>query len=136
MEHDLNILVILGIKEKLINLTHKCCLWLVLCSRDTYSLTFWGVRTCSCQWSTYVNNPRDRRCWVLCCVQSCVPVGELKTRALELFMCSVTERRGYGEALRWLSHHISYTTSDDVWCYTATQNIILLYLNEFLHKKY
>ncbi|XP_058614483.1 cation channel sperm-associated protein 3-like isoform X1 [Onychostoma macrolepis] len=31
----------------------------------------------------------------MCCVQGCVPVGELETRALELFMCSVTERRGY-----------------------------------------
>uniref|UniRef100_A0A9J7XD51 small monomeric GTPase n=1 Tax=Cyprinus carpio carpio TaxID=630221 RepID=A0A9J7XD51_CYPCA len=27
--------------------------------------------------------------------KGCVRVGELKTRALELFMCSVTERRGY-----------------------------------------
>ncbi|KAK2873216.1 hypothetical protein Q8A67_023113 [Cirrhinus molitorella] len=33
-------------------------------------------------------------------------VIELKTRALEVFMCSVMERRGYGEALRWLSHYI------------------------------
>ncbi len=43
MEHDLSILMIFGLKEKCIILTHtmhKCCLWLVLCCRDTYSLTF------------------------------------------------------------------------------------------------
>ncbi len=47
MEHDLNILMIFGIKEKWIILTHTmyCCLllqiylcylWLLLCCRDTY----------------------------------------------------------------------------------------------------
>uniref|UniRef100_A0A671KRT0 small monomeric GTPase n=1 Tax=Sinocyclocheilus anshuiensis TaxID=1608454 RepID=A0A671KRT0_9TELE len=50
----------------------------------------------------------------------CVPVGELKTRALELFMCSVTERRGYGEALRWLSHYLRYTNTADASCSSST----------------
>ncbi len=59
MEHDLNILMIFGIKEILI-LTHTmyCCLllqiylcylWLLLCSRDTDKLKIWRktVRTAS-----------------------------------------------------------------------------------------
>uniref|UniRef100_A0A673L7X1 small monomeric GTPase n=1 Tax=Sinocyclocheilus rhinocerous TaxID=307959 RepID=A0A673L7X1_9TELE len=52
--------------------------------------------------------------------KGCVPVGELKTRALELFMCSVTERRGYGEALRWLSHYLRYTNTADASCSSST----------------
>ncbi len=55
MEHDLNILMIFGIKEKWVILTHSmycclllqiylCCLWLHLCSRDTYLI--WVVWDC------------------------------------------------------------------------------------------
>ncbi len=54
MEHDLNILVIFGIKEKWIILTHTmyCCLllqiylcylWLLLCSRDTCLLLYCNI---------------------------------------------------------------------------------------------
>ncbi|XP_014283888.1 small COPII coat GTPase SAR1B [Halyomorpha halys] len=38
--------------------------------------------------------------------KSKVPRGELSGRPLELFMCSVLKRQGYGEGFRWLAQYI------------------------------
>ncbi|RNA19263.1 GTP-binding SAR1b [Brachionus plicatilis] len=35
-----------------------------------------------------------------------VPKSELSARPIELFMCSIKEREGYGEAFRWLSQYL------------------------------
>ncbi|XP_054260085.1 GTP-binding protein SAR1b-like [Macrosteles quadrilineatus] len=35
-----------------------------------------------------------------------VPRSELPTRPLELFMCSVLKRQGYGDGFRWLAEYI------------------------------
>jgi GTP-binding protein SAR1 len=38
--------------------------------------------------------------------QGNVPRDSLRSRPMELFMCSVKQREGYGEAFRWLSQYL------------------------------
>lgn len=35
-----------------------------------------------------------------------IPIKELQTRPIEIFMCSIKKRQGYGEAFRWLSQYL------------------------------
>ena len=35
-----------------------------------------------------------------------MPISELKTRPIELFMCTVLKRQGYGDGFRWLAQYI------------------------------
>jgi GTP-binding protein SAR1 len=41
-----------------------------------------------------------------CLPQGNVTLKELNARPMEVFMCSVLKRQGYGEGFRWLSQYI------------------------------
>jgi len=38
--------------------------------------------------------------------KSTIPLSELSMRPMELFMCSVLKRQGYGEGFRWMAQYI------------------------------
>lgn len=42
----------------------------------------------------------------LCTGKGQVSRVDLSTRPMEVFMCSVLKRQGYGEAFRWLSQYL------------------------------
>ena len=39
-------------------------------------------------------------------LQGNIPRKDLQTRPIEIFMCSIKKRQGYGEAFRWLSQYL------------------------------
>ena len=42
-----------------------------------------------------------------------IPRSELRTRPLELFMCSILKRQGYGEAFHWLAQYMNWKMDDE-----------------------
>ena len=99
------------------------------CSLCPVSMKLWGRRL-DCLDRVFVTNPSldllgrseasdlcdppftvcPRRCsqTVLgfCLPQGNVTLKELNARPMEVFMCSVLKRQGYGEGFRWLSQYI------------------------------
>lgn len=54
-------------------------------------------------------------------LQGKIPTSEIRGRPLEIFMCSVLKRQGYGEGFRWLAQYINWEER----CLAVVQFIVM-----------